>query len=541
MHRVTGLDALFLYMETPTTPMHVAGLAVCRPEDPDADVYEAVRAQIAARIYEFPAFQRVLIPAPLGLDHPVWETAETLDLDHHIRRAALPRPGGRAELMALVEELHTHLLDRKRPLWQFTVIEGLEGGRFALYMKSHHAILDGLAGAMAVEQLADRAPVLHPPVPHRPIRLSSKRPGWFERLGLAVGNLVQQQVNLAASSPAFLDAGRKLLLRARPSSGEGGSHAVPRTILNGTIGPERAFGIASIGLADVHALAKGLGCTVNDVILAATGGALRRWLEAKKALPPQPLVAMVPVSLREKGEVDVANHLTFCFPHLGTDVADPVERLRAIVATMGRLKRTVSDVKKAMPNDFSVIGAPWLLPMVWRTIEGAGLAVAIPPFMNLIVSNVPGPRRPLWFGGAEVEAFYPVSVAAHGVAMNVTLHSYNGRIDVGVIAARDVCAEAQAVADAIVSEFGALRAAAEAEAAKPLPAKRKTASPAARKRAPAPKRAATKASGQERPARQAAAAQKKPSAKAAVTRPGSGAKAKAGRAAARKPGASRRG
>lgn len=470
MHRVSGLDALFLYLETPTTPMHVAGLAICEPVDASRDCFAQLRAQVAAKLHNIPSFTRVLIPAPLGIDHPVWETPASLDLDYHIRKVAVPRPGGMADILALVEDLHTRRLSRRHPLWQFTFIEGLPDGRFALYLKSHHACLDGVGGAIASELLGDKSPIEYPALSSSRVRLAARKPGYFERLGLALGSLVQQQVNLAASAPALVTAAaqatRHLFARHDADGEAGDTPPVPRTVFNGTVKRERTFGVGSLPLAQVHALAKALGGTVNDVLLAVCGGALRRHLARRDLLPPEPLSAMVPVSLHEAGGVDQSNHLTFVFARLGTHIADPLERLAAVRAGMGRLKRVVNDVRTVMPNDFSFAGAPFLLPMLWKTIEDVHLAERIPPFLNLIVSNVPGPRKAMYFAGAEVKAYYPVSVAAHGVGLNVTFHSYAGQVHIGVIAARNLCPSAQGVADDFLAEFAAMHEAHAARSAR---------------------------------------------------------------------------
>lgn len=463
MDRLSGLDAMFLYLETPQTPMHIASLMVCEPpEGYEDNPYDAFRAQIASRIHEVPVLTRILQPTPLRLDHPVWVKAETIDLDYHIRRAALPKPGSAQQLRTMVEHLHTQVLDRTQPLWQYHVIEGLEGGRFALYLKSHHASLDGGGGVLALDILSDRAPTPRPPLPTPQVRLFTRKPGFFEMLGHAYGSLIQQQVNAVGRLPALArTVGR--MVRSAVQDGTwslGDLKPAPHTIFNTRIGRRRAWGMASMPLADVKALAKATGSTLNDVVLVACGGALRRYLTAHKALPEASLVAGVPVSLREVGDNNIANQVTSVFAKIGTHIADPIERLAFVKESMQRAKSQLKDVKDIVPRDFSVFGAPAIVPLLWQLIERSKLTDIAPTVVNVAISNVPGPRRPMYFAGIEVKEAYPVSIAAHGAALNITLQSYVNRLEFGLTACREVCPDVQSLTDGIVEEMEELRKAA---------------------------------------------------------------------------------
>jgi WS/DGAT/MGAT family acyltransferase len=249
MDRLSGLDAMFLYLETAQTPMHIAGLAICEPpQGYEGHPFEEFKAQVIARLHEVPAFSRVLKNQPFRLDHPVWVTADHIDLDYHFRKAALPKPGSWKQLMTMVEHLHMQLLDRKRPLWQYHVIEGLEGGRFALYMKTHHASLDGGGGVMALDIVSDREPKPREPYPKNNVRLQTREPGFFEMLGHALGSVVQQQVEAVKSVPALAQAAGNIVrstMRKRTWDRES-LRSAPRTIFNGRVGRRRAFGTASL-------------------------------------------------------------------------------------------------------------------------------------------------------------------------------------------------------------------------------------------------------------------------------------------------------
>lgn len=515
MHRLSGLDAMFLYLETQNTPMHVAGLSICEPPSGyEGHPYEEFRAQVVSRLHEVPSFTRRLEPTPLRLDHPVWVTAESIDLDYHIRRAALPRPGTWDQLRTMVEHLHTQLLDRKKPLWQFHVIEGLQGGRFAIYTKSHHACVDGGGGILAMDILSDREPKPREPLPVQEIRLPTRKPGFFEMVGHAYGSLIQQQFNAVKTVPAMVRTIRNVV-RSAVKDGTWGLKDLkpaPHTIFNARVGKRRAYGTSSIPLGDIKALAKASGATLNDVVLAICAGALRKYLNKRHALPEQSLVAAVPVSMREVGDVNQANQVSSIFPRIHTEIADPLERLEAIKASMGRAKAQLKDIKDVVPRDFSVFGAPAIVPLVWQVVERTGIMESVPSFINVAISNVPGPRRPMYFAGIKVTEFYPVSIAAHGAALNITMQSYVDRLDFGLTACREACPDIQTLAGFIVEEFQALagilmkreasRAAAKAlkEAPEPAPKKSRAGRPGSGSQAKPTRVRKNGAAGQVEPA-----------------------------------------
>ncbi len=470
MHKLTGLDATFLYMETDETPMHVSGLLICEPPEKGNNPYELLKSQIAARAHEIPSFHRKLMPTPFFVDHPVWVNADTIDFDYHIKHASLPAPGNVEQLRMIIQGLHSLTLDRDRPLWQFYVIEGLEDeefglpkGSFALYTKSHHASIDGGAGIAVMDIISDREPIPRPPMPKSKIYLQPEKPGMFELLGSSYGRFVQQQVDALKKVPdvvkamgslakVALDDGAGVLKNLQPA---------PKTRFNVSIQKQRAYGAQTLSLPDTIALAKKTGATLNDVVLAVCGGALRRYLDGHKELPDRSLVAAVPVSLRELGDAANTNQVTGMTCGLGTDIEDPLERLRAVHENAASSKKQLGAVKDVIPQDFSFFAAPVLLSAMAQMQSKTDIVNVLPSPINVAISNVPGPRRHLYFAGSKVVAQFPVSIASHGCALNITLQSYVDRLDFGLIACKIAVPDVQDIADYIVEEFELLQAAAE--------------------------------------------------------------------------------
>lgn len=507
MHKLTGMDATFLYMETDETPMHVSGLLICEPAKEGENPYEALKSQIAARAHEIPSFHRKLMPTPFNVDHPVWVTAETIDLDYHIKHARLPAPGNVEQLRTLIQGLHSLTLDRDRPLWQFYIIEGVEDasmglrkGSFALYTKSHHASIDGGAGIAVMDIISDREPTPRPPLPKNKIRLYAEKPGMFELLGNSYGRFLQQQVDFVKAVPDLVKAAGSF---AKVVSEDSSSffktlQLAPKTRFNVRIQKQRAYGAQSLSLPDTIALAKRTGTTLNDVVLAICGGALRRYLEGHNELPDKSLVAAVPVSLRELGDASNTNQVAGMTCELASDIADPIKRLRAVNENARKAKKQLGAVKDVFPTDYSFFGAPILVSAMAQLSSKTDIMNRMPSPINVTISNVPGPRRYVYFAGSKVVAQFPVSIATHGCALNITLQSYVDRLDFGLIACKIAVPDVQDIADYIVDEFNLLKAAAEklddpvtaASSEKPAATKPAARKPVARK--PAAKEPAAK-------------------------------------------------
>ncbi|HJV69617.1 wax ester/triacylglycerol synthase family O-acyltransferase [Ideonella sp.] len=495
MDHLSGMDASFLHLETPEMPMHVGSLLVLDlPEGYTGDFYEDVKRHVATRLHLAKVFQRKLALMPFELANPVWVDDEDLDLDHHIRHIIVPRPGTREQLERLVGRLHSPLLDRSRPLWEMVVIEGLATGQVAVYTKVHHAAIDGQAGvalAAALLDLSDTPRVVKPPRPRR--RLNRYQLGVAELASAALGNTVSQYVKLVRTLPTTLRAVRSVLLPVDEQTGKRrlalpkGWQFAPRTPINVAITNQRSFATRALPLAELKRMAKASDTSLNDVVLAICAGALRRYLAEYDCKPDKPLVAGVPVSLREQGNQDMTNQVSFILVGLATDVKDPLERLKAIHASAVTGKKVTGQVKGAIPMDFPSFGAPWLMSGLASLYGRSRLADRMPPVANVVISNVPGPQTPFYLAGAKIATYSPVSIPAHGMALNVTVQSYNGVVEFGLTACRRALPDVGDLGDYMVDAAHELARclAAQAEAtAAPLPAPMPK-QPAPKKTAPA--------------------------------------------------------
>jgi len=420
--------------------MHVGSLMLLAPSGRKrrgSGVYEGIRRHIASRLHLAPVFSRKLAFMPMDLANPVWIDAPRVDLDHHIRHVQLPRPASEARLQSAVAKLHEGMLDRERPLWQFTVIEGLESGEIGFYAKIHHAALDGQGGIAVAQALLDVAPEPRaaPVAVQRDPRLA---PTAARMIGAALRNSVAQYSRLLKAIPgAVRTAGQASALTLGSAGlGKRGLARGPRTRLNVAIGPQRVFATARIPLAEAKAIARRFDATLNDVVLAICAGALRRQFAADRSVLAQPMIAAVPASLRAAGDTTQANYVTMMLVGLGTQIADPVKRLAAIKESSTRAKSLTGTLKSAIPTDMPSLGVPWLMAAITPLYRAATAAKRIPVVANLIISNVPGPQMPLYLAGAELKAYYPVSAVAHGLALNITILSYNGSLDFGLVAAK---------------------------------------------------------------------------------------------------------
>ena len=493
---LSGLDAGFLYIETPEQPMHVAS---CTVYDPPADLEGAfadrVREHLRARLHLAPLLHQKLAAMPLDLGHPVWTEAGDVDLEWHVRGERLKRPGSMKQLEARVAQLHAETLDRERPLWQCTVFDGLAGGQVAMYFKVHHAALDGQAGVQLAHAMMDLGPEPREvPPPHA---RRAREPGKRKLLGELFSNSAAQYLKLARSVPDVVRAvaghARELGDKLAHPRALGQQLLAPKARFNGQIGARRAFATLSLPLDRAKAIGAACGVTLNDVLMATVSGALVRYLKRHRALPRRSLVAAVPFSLRGSDLAAAGNQVTMLPASLATDVRDAGTRLATIHAAMNTLKSTTADLKGLIPTDFPSLGAPWLFGGLTRLFERTRLADRIPLPANLVVSNVPGPPVPLYLAGARMRGYYPVSIVVHGLALNLTVHSYDGSLDLGVVACPDNVPDLPDFIDDLREAFDELGAvAAGALAPKRRPAPRKPPARKAAQRA-APRKAARKA------------------------------------------------
>ena len=464
MTPLSGLDAAFLYLETPETPMHVGSVHLYElPRGQHTDFFERARRHLEGRLHLTPVFRRRLATLPFELAGPMWVEDQPVDLDYHLRRIILPKPGTLATLEARVATLHSELLDRERPLWMFYLIEGLVSGQLAWYSKVHHASLDGAAGVQLASALLDPTPEPRemPRPRRRPLEAAPTR---VQLVGAALRNNAGQYAKLLRHLPelarvlgGFVGAAPRTSTDSEASAQRRRTLS-PRTLFNVPITPERSFATASIPLAEVKAIAERHEATVNDVVLALASGALRRYLARHGGAPTRPLVAAMPVSLREAGDDAYSIRATMVLASLATDLADPVARLAAIHASAGIGKALTSQARSVIPTDFPSLGAPWLLGAISSVYRRAQSLASFPPLANVVISNVWGPQSPLYLAGARMLTYWPVSIVMHGLGLNITVQSYCGSLDFGLIAARRAVPDMKPLVRALYAAHDELKA-----------------------------------------------------------------------------------
>ncbi|MDM0106200.1 wax ester/triacylglycerol synthase family O-acyltransferase [Variovorax sp. J22R24] len=460
MIHLSGMDASFLHLETPESPMHVGSLQLLDlPADYEGDFAEDAKKYLSGRLHLASVFVRKLAMMPFDLANPVWVDDDDLDLEHHIHHVIMPRPGTMAQLERLVGRLHSSLLDRSRPLWEIHIIEGLQTGQVALYSKMHHAAIDGQAGvavAKALFDISETPSVVKAPRATR--RRDSSQLGMAELASAALSNTVQQYVKLIQSIPTTAKAITSVLMPVSEATGQRtfelpkGMKTAPKTPLNVSITNQRSFAGRSVPLAEIKQMAKAANVSLNDVVLAICAGALKRYLADYGCKPDKPLMAAVPVSLRSEGNTDLNNQVSTMLVSLATDISDPLERIAAIHESSSEGKKLTGNVKAAIPMDFPSLGMPSIVSGLASLYGRSGLADKLPPIANVAISNVPGPSFPLYFAGAKLATYFPVSIPGHGLALNMTVQSYNGSLEFGLTACRRAVPDVADLADYVVAE-----------------------------------------------------------------------------------------
>ena len=436
---MSGLDASFLYFETPSMHMHVVGTVVLDPSGVPGWGPQRVAQLLRERLDLVPPFRQRLQQSTLRLHHPMWVDVASVDVDAHLSAAICPAPGSDDELAQLVAEFASRKLDRSRPLWEVLVVQGLQGGRAAVVIKVHHSAVDGVGAANVLSALFDLDPAGRTEqqvaelaalqdstrVPEAPL---------VDRLVHTAAGVVTRPVGVVKLLPtAARSVARLARVRGNESTGSGGAvpFAAPRAPFNGRISPRRVVAFVDVSVEDVKAVKSGLGGTFNDVVIAVCGGAFRGYLSARGDLPSSSLIAVCPVSVRT--EQGAGNAVSAMFTALATDVEDPVERYAAV--------RRANDVGKA---DHEAIGGdllqqaaelapPNMTSMMARAYSMVRLANLHPVVHNVVISNVPGPPVQLYFGGASIEALYPLGPVLEGPALNITVVSYRDRVGFGFI------------------------------------------------------------------------------------------------------------
>jgi len=442
MQRLSGRDAMFVYMETPTNHMHVTGVFLVDPAvAPQGFSFDQVRDMVERRLHRAAPFRRRLVEVPFNLAPPLWIEDPDFDLDYHVRRACLPSPGGKAELESFVGQMVGLPLDRQRPLWEMYLVEGLEGGRQAIVMKMHHAAIDGVSGAELTAAWLD---LEADPPPD-----ADDGDGWRpERVPSDVDLLVGAWAQLAASPVKAVKTARRFVETALHVSERNRDSGImpppspfsaPKTSFNQSITPHRRVAFDEVALDDLKAVKNHFGCTVNDVVLALCAGGLRRYLLAEGELPEEPLVAFVPMSVRTNDEkLSGGNRLSAMLTSLATDVADPVARLRAISEGMAVAKSQESLIGADVLTDWTEFTFPALIGRAARLISSMRVFDRVRPVFNVTISNIPGPPFPLFLAGARMIGMYPLGPVVEGAGLNITVMSYCGTVYFGLAACREV-------------------------------------------------------------------------------------------------------
>ncbi len=516
MRQLSGIDASFLNMETGSAFGHVASLNIYDPTGaPGGAGLEATKQTILERIDLLAPYRRRLIEVPLGLDLPYWLEDPNFDIDFHVRHHAVPPPGTPQQLGEAVSRIIARPLDRSRPLWELYVIEGLDNGRrIAQLTKIHHAAIDGASGALMLAAILDLDPNFRPtagPAPWDPEEIPSDE----EMLRITLGEYLrrpEKMIRLSVRTARDLarasrSGGLRSLvdLIAQPMPGPLGSlmrkrlrsqygddtdrppalppTVAPRTPFNQMITPHRRFAYTTIPLENAKTVRRAFGCTFNDVVMALCSGALRSYLQHHDCLPKESLIAMVPVSVRSGNETDTyQNRVSALLAELATDEKDPVKRLKRVQQSMNIAKGNLAAIPAETLMDYTQFAPPAIAARAMRMASRLRIADRMNPPFNLVISNVPGPSEPLYMAGAQLKHFYPVSTLTDGQGLNMTVQSYNGNLDFGFVACRELVPDLWYLTELLQDSMNELLAAAAKADAKPAtrPAAKRAARPAAK-------------------------------------------------------------
>ncbi len=464
MRQLTSLDTQFLAMETARQYGHVAGLAILDPSTraTPLDLPELQRV-LGERLPLAPPLRWRLAEVPFGLDYAYWVDDPDFDLEFHVREIALPRPGSDTQLAEQVARIVARPLDRSRPLWELYLIHDLEQGHIAILTKIHHSVIDGLSGAEIMAALLDLTPEgREAPAP---VVLTDRMPGSVEMAARSLLGLARFPLRFARSAPAALPnlaevrslavvpgvgrlgrlAGRLQRVVTRQSDHKSFADLpAPRTPFSGRVSGHRKVAFGQLTLEDVKTAKNRHGTTVNDVVVSICAGAVRRWLLDNGGVPDEPLVAQIPISVRTEAQIGTyGNRIMLQTAPLFTQVADPGERLRLTHEALGDMKALHQALPAELLQDANHFVPPAVFALAARSTFALATSAAGRPPWNLVISNVPGPQIPLYLAGAKLVANYPISVITDGMGLNITVMSYCGHLDFGLIADRNQIPDVQ--------------------------------------------------------------------------------------------------
>ena len=453
MERMSGLDATFLYFETPNMHMHVMGVIVFDPSTvAEGYSFERVKEVMSKRLHLVPPFRRKLAPIPFNLHHPVWVEDPDFDLDYHIHRIGCPAPGTEKELSEIVGDIASRPLDRTRPLWEMFIVEGLQSGYVASVAKMHHATIDGVSGANLMVHLFDLEQNPAEPVEEQPWE-PDRMPTDVELLAFSAVSRLRRPLNIFKVLPQTVKSFANVVQRRRGGDGSGMARpfTAPRTSFNQPVTPHRKVAFATTSLDEVKEIKRAFGATVNDVVVNIVSGALRKYLADHDELPDKSLIATCPVSVRGEDEKDVigSNRVSAMFTSLHTDIVDPVARLELIHEANKGAKEEHNAIGADLLTNWMEFAAPTTFSLAARMYTNLRLVERHPVIHNLVISNVPGPPFPLYFAGAKLVGLNPLGPVMDGAGLNITVLSYVDNINWGFIACRELMPDLWDLADAI--------------------------------------------------------------------------------------------
>lgn len=501
MQQLSGQDASFVYLETPHTPMHIGSVGIYDPSTaPDGFVrFKDILRFIEQRLPGARSFRQRLVRVPFDVDHPYWIEDPEFDIEFHVRHIALPKPGDWRQLCIQVARLHARPMDMTKPLWEFTIVEGLDNieglppGCFALVSKVHHAAIDGMSGVEMSAAVHDLDPDMAAPAAPDDWKPEAM-PSTADLLGRSYLNSLKQPLRwmetVGRSLPGF---GKLAAQAAKGEVSLSNTRMAPKTRFNAKVGPHRVFDAVPLPLAEIRAIKDAVeGATVNDVILTIVGGGLRGYLQAKGELPRETLTAMAPISVRAEGEKSALGNLVSAMVvPLGTNIDDPLERLRQVHDAAVNSKAMTNAVGARTLTDYSQLIPSGLAGLAARLYTRVGAANAHAPIYNTVVTNVPGSRVPLYFCGAKMVGMYGTAPVFDGMGIINPIYSYGDTIAISFTADRDCLPDPENYAAALRASFAALKNAAE----NPRPAARPRT-----KRKPAATRTSTKPAPRKRAA-----------------------------------------
>lgn len=467
MEQLSPMDASFLYFETANAPMHIGSVAIYDQATVDGGVlaFKEILKNYESRLHLARSFRQRIVRVPLSLDHPYWLEDPDFDLEYHVRHIALPKPGDWRQLCIQVARLHARPMDTTRPLWEFTVIEGLDNveglpkGSFAIVSKVHHAAIDGVSGAEMTAAVHDIEVDAVPPPPEK-AWLPERMPTAVELLSRTSVNNVRQPFKLARvvaeSVPALARLGIGLSAGKLKRVG-----AVPRTRFNGKVSPHRVFDGRSFKLSDIRAIKNAVeGATVNDAVIAIVGGALNKYLSSKNELPKDSLIAMAPISVRSKDQQKSAgNQVSAMSVAVRSDIADPLERLVAVFESTTNSKEMTNAIGASTLTDYSQFIPSTVAGLAARLYTNLGLANRITPIFNTVITNIPGPQIPLYMTGARLVTQFGLGPILDGMGIIHPVFSYCGEITISFTSCREMIPDPAFYAACIQESFDEMLAA----------------------------------------------------------------------------------